>query len=938
MGQTLSRIRATAARDRVVRATLVLAAVYFVALGAACGDDDAAPLDASASDASADAADLAAAPDLGAPDLTNCADDDGDGHRAAACGGDDCDDADASRYPGATETCDGDDEDCNDTTYGADADADGFESSACCNRADNCGADCDDALTTVSPSAAESCNGGVDDDCDGLTDAADGVCVPCASGYVGFDGDCTDVDECAVSEFCGLGAIACTNVPGTFVCSCTAGYAPTSPAGGLCGNVDECAAPVNPCGVGTCVDNAGSYLCTCPPAYRLATSPTITCRDVDECLEGTDLCTNAPAASCTNTAGSYDCACPVGYAGTGRGAGGCGDIDECTVGTDDCDDLPGACTNTMGSFSCVCPSGFVGPGRGCRWDNPALASLVFGAGSAISPAFSPTTTSYVVSLAPGATSGAYTIGLAHPTRATITVGGAAAVAGASRPITVTSLTPTVLTIVVTTETGATRTYSVVVGRGPTYVKASNADAFDQFGGAIALSADGTTMAVGGYLEDSSARGVGAAENDNSAMATGAVYVFRRSAGVWAQQAYIKASNADAFDAFGYALALSADGSTLAVGAYGEASAARGIGGVEADNANVGAGAAYVFRRTGTAWAQEAYVKATNSGAGDQFGIALSLSGDGNTLAVGARAEDSNAIGVGGDQSNDLAVDSGAVYVYRRAGVTWTSDAYLKASNAQDDDAFGTMVALSFDGSVLAAAAPSEDSNATGVGGAQGNNASPFAGAVYVFRRGATSWSQEAYVKASNTGPTDQFGRALAVSGDGATFAVGTSAESSNASGVGGSQVDDSAPYAGAVYVFRRAAGVWAQEAYVKASNTDSGDGFGGAVSLSSDGATLAVGAAREYSGATGMGGSQADNSVANAGAVYVLRRTGSTWTHSAYVKSSNTDSDEFGNAVALSADGSALAVGAMFEESNARGIGGDQFNDARDASGAAYVF
>jgi hypothetical protein len=98
---------------------------------------------------------------------TICEDLDGDGYEAVACGGDDCDDADATRYPGATEICDGNDEDCNDATFGfIDADMDGAGSAACCNGT-NCGTDCDDANASIRPGVADgpamNCNG-VDDD------------------------------------------------------------------------------------------------------------------------------------------------------------------------------------------------------------------------------------------------------------------------------------------------------------------------------------------------------------------------------------------------------------------------------------------------------------------------------------------------------------------------------------------------------------------------------------------------------------------------------------------------------------------------------------------------------------------------------------------------------------------------------------------------------
>src|SRR5690606_18167910 len=118
----------------------------------------------------------------------------------------------------------------------------------------------------------------------------------------------------------------------------------------------------------------------------------------------------------------------------------------------------------------------------------------------------------------------------------------------------------------------------------TYVKASNTGASgDQFGWSVALSADGSTLAVGAYLEDSAATGVNGDQANDTAGNSGAVYVFTRSGAIWSQQAYLKASNTGPSDFFGYRVALSADGSTLAVGAYLEDSAATGVDGDQADN-------------------------------------------------------------------------------------------------------------------------------------------------------------------------------------------------------------------------------------------------------------------------------------------------------------------------------------------------------------------
>src|SRR5699024_2328295 len=150
---------------------------------------------------------------------------------------------------------------------------------------------------------------------------------------------------------------------------------------------------------------------------------------------------------------------------------------------------------------------------------------------------------------------------------------------------------------------------------------------------------------------------------------GAVYVFScdPTTGTWAQGAYIKASNTDFSDNFGYSVALSADGDTLAVGAYGEDSRATGIDGDQGDGGAGGAGAVYVFARdpmTGT-WAQSAYVKASNTGVNDHFGSSVALSADGDTLAIGAKGEDSGATGIDGDQDDESADGAGAVYVFTR---------------------------------------------------------------------------------------------------------------------------------------------------------------------------------------------------------------------------------------------------------------------------------
>jgi hypothetical protein len=325
---------------------------------------------------------------------------------------------------------------------------------------------------------------------------------------------------------------------------------------------------------------------------------------------------------------------------------------------------------------------------------------------------------------------------------------------------------------------------------------------------------------------------------------------RDAAGVWTQQAYIKASNTDDGDSFG-SIALSGD--TLAVGAFGEDSAATGIGGDESDNSTDGTGAVYVFTRDAAGvWTQQAYIKASNTGAGDGF-ASIALSGD--RLVVGARNEDSAATGIDGDQSDNSATDGGATYVFMRDGAgIWSQQAYLKASNTDTDDEFGRMVRLS--GDTIVVSAHHEGSAATGIDGDQNDNSAIDSGAAYVFAGdGAGVWSQHAYVKAFNAEARDNFTWSVALSGD--TLAVSAPREASAVTGIGGDESDNSAADAGAVYVFTRdGAGAWSQQAYIKASNTDVEDGFGWSVALSGD--TLAVGARWEDSAATGIDGDQSN--------------------------------------------------------------------------------
>jgi hypothetical protein len=414
---------------------------------------------------------------------------------------------------------------------------------------------------------------------------------------------------------------------------------------------------------------------------------------------------------------------------------------------------------------------------------------------------------------------------------------------------------------------------------------------------------------------------------------------------WSEQAYVKASNANASDYFGNSVAVSGD--TMVVGAYQESSNETTITNgstASADNSASQAGAAYVFKRTGSTWVQEAYLKAPNAGVADYFGYSVAVSGD--TLVVGAFGESSNQTTITNGSTastDDSATVAGAAYVFKRTGSTWVHEAYLKAPNADAQDNFGYSVAVS--GDTVLVGAYGERSNQTTItngSAASADNTASSAGAAYVFKRTGSTWAQEAYLKAPNAEAFDNFGNSVAVSAD--TVVVGAYGERSSQTTItNGStaSADNSANSAGAAYVFKRTGSIWAQEAYLKAPNAQTNDQFGFSVAVGGD--TVVVGANQESSNQTTItNGStaSADNSASNAGAAYVFKRAGSSWAQEAYLKAPNAEAqDNFGYSVAVSGD--TVVVGAFGERSNQTTITNGSTastNNGTNQAGAAYVF
>ena len=250
-----------------------------------------------------------------------------------------------------------------------------------------------------------------------------------------------------------------------------------------------------------------------------------------------------------------------------------------------------------------------------------------------------------------------------------------------------------------------------------YLKASNNEEVNGFGGSVAVSGD--TVVVSAYVEDSPTTGVNrvpdqAAFNSGTASFSIAAYVFVRSGGTWSQQACLKTSDSEGGVLGGF-------------GGFGGSGSSVAISG---DTVVVGATeVAYVFVRTGDSWSQQADLKVSNPGEFDGFGASVAVSGD--TVVVGAYGESSSTKGLNGNQANNRARNSGAAYVFTRSGGNWSQRAYLKASNTGPSDEFGGFVAIS--GSTIISGAIGEDSSTSGINTVPNDTGTANdSGAAYIF--------------------------------------------------------------------------------------------------------------------------------------------------------------------------------------------------------------
>lgn len=442
-----------------------------------------------------------------------------------------------------------------------------------------------------------------------------------------------------------------------------------------------------------------------------------------------------------------------------------------------------------------------------------------------------------------------------------------------------------------------------------------------FGGDLALSGDGHTLAVGALEGE---------DNDTNETKPGVVYIYTHSGvGQWQFDQAIYANSPRGFSDFGSALSLNHDGTRLVIGASSDTN----------DN-DFQTGTAYIYELDDSSneWAFITRLSPADDQEFSYFGHSVSVSSDGSVVVIGTPE-------AYGENHSDTNIEEGfgAVYSFREAD-NWTTPEILRSNSPGTTSHFGAAVSLNEDGTVLAVGEPRATITKDGTDFIE-------AGAAYVFTRTTSndSWTPPGKaIVALLPREENDFGRYLSLSANGTTLAVGVPYDGSAGNRVYNlpdsnlpANDDGAANTSGAVYVFQSELDEWEPKAYIKASNAAEDDNFGAAVSLNKEGTLLAVGAPYQNDLTTGINAQQIlDRGDENyAGAAYTFILSDRIWSQQSYLKASNANKeDNFGNAVALSADGRTLAIAAPSEDNGAQGVNGAQSGDKIINSGAVYLY
>ncbi|KAA3606541.1 MAG: T9SS C-terminal target domain-containing protein [Calditrichaeota bacterium] len=436
--------------------------------------------------------------------------------------------------------------------------------------------------------------------------------------------------------------------------------------------------------------------------------------------------------------------------------------------------------------------------------------------------------------------------------------------------------------------------------------ANDASTLDNFGTSVSISGD---YAV-----------VGANQNYDGVSNSGSAYIFVRSGTSWTQQAKLTNNDGTTLDNFGISVSINGD---YAI-----------IGDDQNDDNGTNSGSAYIFVRSGTSWTQQTKLTANDADAGDQFGWAVSISG--NYAAVGAF------------ENSDAGFSSGSAYIFNRNGTSWTQQAKLLASDAAAGSNFG--VAISINGDYVIIGANQDDDTAIN------------SGSAYIFNRSGTSWTEQEKLVHNDAQAHDQFGFSVSINGNNAI--------------VGSYLDDDDGLNSGSAYIFNRSGTSWTQQVKLTVDSAVAGDKFGNSVSLSADYAIVGAlgndyagsnsGSAYFYASDGGenpytrsfnsyqasdekivaldaeagdtfgksvsidgdyaiVGAYYEDEGGSNAGAAYIYYHDGSSWVQQAKLTASDAASDDrFGWAVSISGD---YAI-----------VGAYKNDDDGSNSGSAYIF
>jgi hypothetical protein len=404
--------------------------------------------------------------------------------------------------------------------------------------------------------------------------------------------------------------------------------------------------------------------------------------------------------------------------------------------------------------------------------------------------------------------------------------------------------------------GGAVVYTMALGialafRGGTWGQCEEAKLIDLGPGTPAANLNGVAAAVSG---DGDTAVVGVPYDNDSA---GSARVFVRDGSSWSQEAKLTASDGRPFDRLGWAVALSADGTTLVAGAI-----------CDDDNGQI-SGSAYVFvRDRHGGWSQQAKLLPLDGDEGDYFGWSVSLSAGGDSALVSSLGDSDGGSG------------AGSAYVFQRDSADhWTQQAKLIASDAAGGDHFGRSVSLSRLGDTALIGAPGND------------DAGSSAGSAYVFGQDDHgAWGEQAKLLASDGAARDDFGWSVSLSGDGETAIVGAPDH-------------DNDGFSGSAYVFSRSSGTWSEQSKLHETDVEPGSDtpeFGRAVAIDGYGDLIVVGAPKD--GEFWWRG----------GAVYVYLRDGSSWVRLAKLTASDkAEQDRLGFSVAVSADGETAVAGTV---------------------------